>query len=300
MKRALGILVVLIVLAVVGYLAIMKHLAEQRAARLDQALHDAEAQNIQLEADLQTANQRVADLTKAQETVRTKIEATSTPAAVGQTSTGATPAPATAVVPNTSLLYVAAGGVGLTNLVRIEGTSTVHDWQVESRLIGGSVEFPPEFLAGLKNQSGPTNLEMKAGVFIPVRSLKSVETDGRHYSDPMDEIMYGKLQAGKFSRITYTLDSVSVGSADPGTQHTALVLQAKGSLGIAGVTNSITMPVYVSPGADGRIQFSGIARTKMTDFKIEPPEPAGMGIKTGDDVTLKFWWWVKPAAKPGA
>ncbi len=299
MKRALVILLVLGVLGVIGYLGVMKYLAEQRADRLDNALHDADARNIQMEADLQAANQRVVELTKAQEGLQRKLEEKAAGVGASQTITGTAAAPVTSTATGARLLYTAAGGVGMTNLVRIEGTSTVHNWQVESRLIGGSVEFPPEFLAGLKTQSYPTNVELKANVFIPVRSLKSMTPSGGHYSDPMDEIMYEKLLAAQFSRITYTLDSFAAGNADSGNPNAALVLQATGSLGVAGVTNKITMPVYVSPGADGRLQFSGLVRTKMTDFKITPPEPAGMGIKTGDDVTLKFWWWVKPAGKPG-
>jgi len=299
MKRALRILLILGVLAIIAYLGIMKHLAEQRAARLDTALHDADAQNIQMEADLQAANQRIADLTKAQEAMRLKAGERGAGTGASQPGTGITALPLTSGAAGGTLLYTAAGGVGLTNLVRIEGTSTIHDWQVESRLIGGSVEFPPEFLTGLQTHSWPTNLEIKAGVFIPVRSLKSVEADGRHYSDAMDEIMYGKLLAPQFSRITYSLDSFAITNANSTNPNAAVVLQATGSLGLAGVTNTSTMPVYVSPGADGRIQFSGLVRTKMTDFKITPPEPAGMGIKTGDDVTLKFWWWVKPAGGTG-
>jgi hypothetical protein len=51
----------------------------------------------------------------------------------------------------------------------------------------------------------------------------------------------------------------------------------------------------VSPDPDGRIQFAGAVRVKMTDFKISPPSPSlpgGVSIKTGDEVTLKFVWWV--------
>jgi YceI-like domain len=295
MKRALGILLGLGILALIIYLGVMKHLAEQRAARLDTALHEADARNIQMEADLATANQRAAELTKTREEMRMKLEERAAAAAPEQTGAGTTVPPITRPGAGGKLLYTAVAGRGITNLVRIEGTSSVHNWQVEARMIGGSVELPPEFLAGLQGQSCPTNLQMKANVFIPVRQLKSVEADGHPYSDVMDEIMYGKLLADQFNRITYTLDSVSI--TNSGNPNAALVLQATGSLGVAGVTNTISMPVYVTPGAEGRIQFSGMVRTKMTDFKIAPPEPAGMGIKTADDVTLKFWWRVKPAGK---
>jgi len=55
------------------------------------------------------------------------------------------------------------------------------------------------------------------------------------------------------------------------------------------------MPVSVLPDARGYIQFAGSVKAKMTDFKIEPPSPSlgGVSIKTGDEVTLRFVWWVK-------
>jgi hypothetical protein len=40
----------------------------------------------------------------------------------------------------------------------------------------------------------------------------------------------------------------------------------------------------------------------MTDFGISPPSPSlpGVTIKTGDEVTLKFEWWVKPTQRASA
>ena len=53
-------------------------------------------------------------------------------------------------------------------------------------------------------------MDAKVSVFIPVRSLKSVEKNGQPYSDPMDEIMYGKLLEPTNKRITYTLTSLTL------------------------------------------------------------------------------------------
>ena len=185
--------------------------------------------------------------------------------------------------------------------MRIEGTSNIHDWQVESPFIGGMMQVGP----GFPTQPGQAvtlgKVEAKADVFIQVRSLKSVEKNGRPYSDPMDEIMYGKLLEPTHKRITYTLTTLTLkepsrGVADP------YRYEAVGNLCVAGVTNVITMPVAVLPDADGRIQFAGSVKMKMTDFKIEPPSPSlgGVSIKTGDDVTLRFVWWVnRVGAAPG-
>ena len=79
--------------------------------------------------------------------------------------------------------------------VRIEGTSNIiHDWQVESPFIGGFLEVGPGFPVEPGQTLEPGPVQAQAEVFIPVRSLKSVEKDGRPYSDRMDEIMYESLR----------------------------------------------------------------------------------------------------------
>ena len=47
----------------------------------------------------------------------------------------------------------------------------------------------------------PGKVEAKAEVFIQVRSLKSIEKDGKPYSDKMDEIMWEHLKEAANKRI---------------------------------------------------------------------------------------------------
>jgi polyisoprenoid-binding protein YceI len=110
----------------------------------------------------------------------------------------------------------------------------------------------------------------------------------------MDEIMYGKLRAGSFNRITYTLTSLEF-KEQQGDSNMPAFYEAVGRLGIAGVTNTITMPVSITPNSDGNIQFAGSTQVKMSDFKISPPSPSlgGVSIKTGDEVRLNFVWSLK-------
>lgn len=272
MKRILSIIGVVVVAALVTFLAVTRHLALQRAAKLDRALMEAETRVIQLESDLEAAKQRPAETAQARPA--------SAPAAG---ATAASPAAESLV------RYAAFSQAGVTNLVRIEGTSTIHEWQVEGHLIGGSTELPQGFPAPA---AGP--IEAKVSAFIPVRSLKSVEKDGRLYSDPMDEIMYGKLLEPANKRINYTLTSLTP-KPQPGEGTASFLYEATGNLCVAGVTNVLIMPVTVTPGPTGTIQFAGSVKAKMTDFKIDPPSPSlgGVSIKTGDEVTLKFIWWVK-------
>src|SRR5580765_2741089 len=78
--------------------------------------------------------------------------------------------------------------------LRMEGTSNIHDWQVESALIGGFVEVGANFPGEAGQDVKPGKVEARGEAFVPVRSLKSLEKDGKPYSDKMDEVMWEKLK----------------------------------------------------------------------------------------------------------
>ena len=183
--------------------------------------------------------------------------------------------------------------------VRIEGTSSIHDWQVEGKLIGGCLETGPGFPIEPGQAVQPGKIEAKVDAFIPVRSLKSVEKDGRPYSDSMDDIMYDKLLQPANPRILYHLTVLVLKEAPKGPADPYLC-DATGQLVVAGLTNMIQMPVSVTPLGDKKLKIAGQTAVKMTDFGIKPPAPAiALGlIRTGDDVKLIFEWEVgqKPVA----
>lgn len=177
--------------------------------------------------------------------------------------------------------------------VRIEGTSTIHDWQVESSLVGGTLEVGPNFP---KNQGEvqPGKLDVRAEVFVPVSSLKSIKKDGTPYSTAMDDIMHEKLLKTQHPRILYRLQELTLKGS--GSSAGAYQAEAVGDLIVAGVTNRITMPVQVQVHPDNHVVVSGEVALKMTDFKIDPPAPkVALGlIKTGDEVKVSFQWEVFP------
>jgi hypothetical protein len=293
MKKFLLAVIGVGLLAILTFLAVTKHLAEQRAGRLDKEFLQAQARILELEADLQTAKDEMARLAKAPAGALPASSAGDKggTAQLSQVSGSPAATSTSATLSGVLVKYAAAAGSGRTNLVRIEGTSSMHNWQVETQLIGGMAEFP----AGLASQTADGPIEAHASAFIPVRSLKSKKSDGSLYSDAMDEIMYGKLLAEEHKRISFTLQSLKLKQRNAAG---ALECEATGLLGVAGQTNTVTMPVTISPEADGRLQLTGSLTTKMTDFKITPPAPKGAGgiIQTGDQVTLKFSWSVKPVA----
>jgi len=184
--------------------------------------------------------------------------------------------------------------------MRIEGTSNIHDWQVEGKLIGGYIEVDENFPLEPGKEVKPGKVEIKGETFVPIRSLTSLEKDGRPYSTRMDDVMYEHLLEATNKRIIFYPTELTLKEAAK-DKSAPYVYDAKGKLVVAGVTNEIAFPVNVVPqgGDDKRIKVSGTTSVKMSQFKIDPPAPKialGM-IKTGDDVKLIFDWLVGPAKK---
>ena len=180
--------------------------------------------------------------------------------------------------------------------LRIEGTSNIQDWQVESPFIGGMLEVEPSFPLEVGDAVEPGPVQARAEVFIQVRSLKSVEKDGRPYSNKMDEIMYESLREKQYPRIRYSLTGISLIGATNHDGDIQYEFESRGELAIAGVTNQITMPVIARLLGDRKLKISGSTSLKMTSFHIDPPAPAtvlGL-IKTGEDVSIQFEWVVAP------
>ena len=196
-----------------------------------------------------------------------------------------------------TITYAARSG----SKMRIEGTSNIHDWQVESPFIGGMIEAGDGFPTEPGQAVTPGKVEAKADVFIQVRSLKSVEKDGKPYSDKMDEVMWEHMREPQNKRIVFHLTELIVKEAAK-AKDAPYVCEAKGELAVAGTTNTITMPVNILPLAENKLKVTGSVTIKMTDYKVEPPSPKiALGlIKTGDPVKLVFEWMLAQRKAPAA
>ena len=168
--------------------------------------------------------------------------------------------------------------------VKIEGTSTVHDWTVESQLIGGFMELDSSFpLDRSAAQIPDLKVVPKVQVNIPVRSIKSGKT-------AMDTVMHNAMKQKEHPKIEYKLLELTPRKDQPAAG--PLAFDAKGELTVAGVKKTITMPVVIEPLDKTRVKVTGTANLKMTDFGIQPPAPKlALGlISTGDDVKITFEW----------
>src|SRR6202522_412819 len=97
------------------------------------------------------------------------------------------------------------------NSVRVDGTSTAHDWEMEGANIGGYIEFG----AGVtldKTQAAPAGLQgdkipAKAHVIIPVSTIHS---KAEHMPGVMDDLMQKTMKVGDFPRIEFTLTEMTL------------------------------------------------------------------------------------------
>ena len=112
--------------------------------------------------------------------------------------------------------------------------------------------------------------------------------------------MYESLRERQNPRIRYRLVEMSFKGATNYNDVFQYEFESHGKLVVAGITNEITMPIFVLPLDNGKLRISGGISLKMTSFQIDPPDPRiALGlIKTGDDVSLLFDWVVAPRSIP--
>jgi len=154
-------------------------------------------------------------------------------------------------------------------VIKVLGTSNVHDWTIASTAMEsqGEFKFDGEKLAGLSGFSFSTE----------AKSLKS-EHSG------MDTRTYKAIKADQYPKIVYKLSSAVV---TPVSKNKYLI-KTKGDLTIAGATQAITMDVTAVVNADNSITCTGSEKIKLTDYKIDPPSFMLGAMKVYDDLTIQF------------
>ncbi len=155
---------------------------------------------------------------------------------------------------------------GSSSLV-IEGTSSLHDWEIAAEGIKGDAAIDPADLGQLSNLT----------FTVIVDELKSGKGG-------MDKNTYNALNEDKYPEVTYTLKKVNkVTPAGSGTY----TLSTTGDLTIAGTTKPVTMEVTAKTSGSA-VAFTGEYPMKMTTFNVDPPTAVFGTIKTGDEVKIKF------------
>jgi hypothetical protein len=152
-------------------------------------------------------------------------------------------------------------------LVRIEGTSLMGNWQVESRMIEGYIDLGPDSITSA-HKARMERIPVKAELRTPVRSLKSVDARGKPMSAVMDDVMYRALRETNNHEIVYTLTELASKEGPDGSA--PWWLDTKGNLVVAGIEKGVTMTVEIVV-ADGELRFRTETKLKMSDFNIDPP-----------------------------
>jgi|ERR1043166_309417 hypothetical protein len=169
--------------------------------------------------------------------------------------------------------------------MKMDGTSSIHDWSAESLVIAGSLEVDSAFLAD-PMAAKPGKIPAKVNVTLPVRSLKSG-------TKALDDRMYEAMKMTRFPKIEYRLTELTLKEA-PKAATGPFTFDSAGELAVSGVTNKVSFPVTITRGDDKGLKVHGAVPVKMTSFGIEPPGLI-LGIKTGDEVKLTFDWVTAPS-----
>ena len=173
------------------------------------------------------------------------------------------------------------------SLLKINGTSSVHDWEVKTLLIGGRMEWDSSFpLDPSKTILPKLTTPPKVSVIVPVRNIESGK-------QRMNEVMHGAMKAQKHKFARYNLTEITVTdnkrkAGDP------ILFETKGTLNVNGKSVPVSMQVSIAKGKEGKLKVSGKTKLRMSQFGISPPAPKiALGlITTGDEVSVEFDWFV--------
>jgi polyisoprenoid-binding protein YceI len=153
--------------------------------------------------------------------------------------------------------------------VVIKGTSSLHDWKMDLKIINCGVQFKQEgnTLKSIDNVS----FSCKA------RDIKSE-------SSIMDNKAYDALKAKTYPEIKFTWVSTS-GLITDGNKFSG---NLKGKLIVAGETRDIIIPFTGNCIDNNTISVIGSTDISMSNFNITPPTAMLGTLKTGDKISVSF------------
>ena len=150
----------------------------------------------------------------------------------------------------------------------VAGTSTLHDWSVESTSAVGEIDT-----------TNPAAI--RGSLRLAAKSLVN-ESDG------LNSRMYAALKSEAYPQIKFEALAVDR-PADPMVPGVAQTWSVRGSLILSGATRELTLVTRTTLRPDGTLLLEMETPLKMTDFGIKPPTFMGM-VRTGDPVTIKIRW----------
>lgn len=153
--------------------------------------------------------------------------------------------------------------------VKVFGTSNVHDWHIDGKMM-----------------SGKGNFILTDGALKSIESLTFIVESEQLKSGNsiMDNNTNKALLTKKFKSINYKLTSVSRITLLSENNYSVIT---EGDLMIAGTTKKITQ-LFNLKIKDKKVTIQGKTKLNMTTYNVEPPTALMGTIKTGEEVVVDF------------
>jgi hypothetical protein len=163
--------------------------------------------------------------------------------------------------------YQSYGGVKIV----VEGTSNIHDWEMNASNGTCNAVFSLNAAGGLSAMNS-------LGFAMAAEGLKS-----EHKA--MDKNTYKAMNTEKYPLINFFSSSCTLQS----TGGNNFIIHSHGKLTISGVTKDVelTATAVFNP-ADKSVSCTGSYKLKMTEYNVEPPSIMFGTIKTGNDLNIKY------------
>lgn len=148
------------------------------------------------------------------------------------------------------------------SVLKINGSSTIHDWTVTANSLEGSLEM---------KDGDVTNLSLQ----VEVSEIKSER------GAAMDKKMHAALKKEEHPQVSFKFKEFK---KNPESENAYGI---HGMLNIAGVENAVTIVSEIKEEG-GNYIFKGSKEIKLQDYDMEPPTAMFGQIIVGDNVTIDF------------
>lgn len=156
-----------------------------------------------------------------------------------------------------------------TSKLIVEGTSSVHDWAMNSTGFSSTVLF--EIENGILVKINEVNFSCPSKKIVSDNSIMNNKTQKALKSDTYPNIIF------KFISIKSLTNQKNDFSGE-----------ITGTLSIAGKSKQVVLSFSGKVDPNGIIYVKGIVPIKMTDYNIEPPTAMMGALKTGDEVKINY------------
>lgn len=154
------------------------------------------------------------------------------------------------------------------SVIEVEGTSSLHDWSMESTKVDLTASFTVE-----EDEIQDVN---SLSFSLPVKSLESGKSK-------LDNNAYEALKADQHPQITFTMNDARVSATGNGRYQ----VNGSGTLTIGGVSREVNLEADCRQNGEG-LSCSGSRQLNMTDFGIEPPSFMFGAMQTGELVDINY------------